>query len=98
MKNIEIAETEDVNDLEVLLVQSAIFDGSVPFSGCFVVFDIDLVTRTDPQTGKTFVHINCAFGDEPYNEESMIEIEVLSYESVVIGFDGEVIRRMRWMD
>ena len=95
MKNIEIVETEAVSDIEALIVQAATFEGSAPFSGTFAIWDIEEMTRTDPKTGNLIASVSCAFGDRPFTEESLIEIEVIALEARVIGFEGEVIRHMR---
>jgi len=96
MNSIEILQTEMVKDAEVLLVQAATYQGSKPFSGNFHFWDLDEMIHTDPVTGKEMARVFCSFGDEPYHEGSIIEIELISVEAGCSGFDGEVVRRMRW--
>ena len=96
MNSIEIFQTEMVKDVEALLVYAATFEGSEPFSGCFHVCDLDEMVRTDPVSGKQIASVFCAFGDDPYHEDSMIEIELIAVEAGCSGYDGEVVRRMRW--
>ena len=98
MKHVEICQTEVVHDVDALLVIAATFEGSKPFSGCFHVWDIDEMVREDPLTGKLVASVYCAFGDASYHEDSMIEIELIAVEAACSGFDGKVVRRMRWAD
>ena len=94
MNKVEILETEMVQDVQALVVDAASFQGSEPFAGTFQVWDLDDLVRSDPETGKRTATVLCAAGDAPYHEDSMIEIELISLEVGVIGFDGHVVRRI----
>ena len=95
MKKVEILETEMVQNVQALVVHAASFQGSEPFAGTFQVWDLDDLIRFDRDTGKRTATVLCAAGDAPYHEDSMIEIELISFELGAIGFVGDVVRRIR---
>lgn len=86
--------TAHIDDGETLLVSSARYQDSLPFSGTFQVFDLDLcVQRKDD--GRLFATVICAVdGDAEANEDSCIDIELLGDYQAVVGAYFDVIQRI----
>ena len=94
MKQLAILQTETVHDVQALLVQAALIPGAQPLAGAFQVWDLDHCIREDAQGKRVFASVLCALGEAPYDEDCVMEIELMGPVHAVIGYDGEVIRRV----
>ena len=97
-RKIRIIAMRTVDDAATLFVQSALYQGSEPFSGHFQVVDADLCVGLNAETKNQVASVYCLNGDGQ-GEDEMIEIEV---DDTVIqiseGYTGEVIDRIDFAD
>lgn len=79
-----------VTNGEVLFVNAARYQNSLPFSGAFEVFDLDYSLK-QTEDGRLIATVNCTTEGVPLTEDSVLDIEVLGHYEGSIGYEGEVI-------
>lgn len=95
---VEILETYGADDGELIVLEGVTLRGSEPFNGVFSIFDLDLCVRRDPETGVRTFSVNCQLGDGPYDEESILELELPANAPEPVGIVGgmacDIVRRI----
>ena len=98
MKTMSIVETKVVSNAQVVIARAAIYADSTPFSGVFEVWDVDHYRHTDPVTGKSTASFRCRLENTPDDEDAVLDFELIDIETEVIGYDGDVIKQIRFTD
>lgn len=95
-KAIQVVETRLADDGEQVILQSAIYKGSAPFSGIFEVFDLDTCIHKGGEDGRTYVTVRCQFGDQN-DEDADLVLELPEGANSAVGNIGggvEVVTRI----
>jgi hypothetical protein len=91
---IEILEYLHADDMNTTQCASVSYKGSNPFSGIFLVHDVDTCIHYDTETDKKYLIVNCQWEDETL-EDPEIWLEFHDKEiHQCIGFYGDVINRI----
>lgn len=96
-KAIQIVDTRRADGGEQVILQSATYQGSAPFSGIFEVFDLDTCIHKGPDDGRTFVTVRCQFGDQN-DEDADLVLEIPEGTNSVIGNIGSDVKVVKRID